>query len=190
MEIPATPSRISEAASAAVALRTRTGLIDRMIQLVRRTSPPEEAIVQADVLYYPLWIGTTEIRSAPDGVSGPVQVRLFAVDGCTGAASRIEGCPQPRQTQAEGSRVALCRITAEEAMRLLAAHLRRPSVTPLRRACRARIRGLLKIYKPHYIFLIKAGRGSVFRAVDAETGLRNYALDVLFRTLSREPAGS
>lgn len=186
MTILATSTRCSEEASASIALRRRVGLIDRLILLLRRRIRQEEKIVASAFIYYPIWIGTAEIRFSREATSAPGESVLFAIDGLTGLVSRISGHPHSQDISSDYGRVVACRIAGEEAKRILSTHLQQRLALRSRRVPQIAIKDLNKIYKPYYVFQIEAGRKSTFRAVDAEIGIREYSLDIRFQDLAYE----
>jgi len=184
MNILSTSISIDKDKAQRVVLKSRQGLIDWVALFFQKSSRGQERILSSQLIYYPHWLVGAEVKfSCP--VSNPrILYAFLGVDGHCGSVSRAVGYPETEEILVDGSQVVRCLVTEEEARSVSIRFLQStygfkykkiPEINPLE---------IQRVYKPNLIFSCQKGAREYFRAVDAETGVRNYMLDIKFRELS------
>ncbi len=184
MRILSTSISIDKEQAQKVALKNRRGLVDRVALFFQKSYHEQESIMSSELIYYPHWLVGAEVKfSRP--VSNPrIQYAFLGIDGCFGSVSQAVGYPEAKEIFVDGTRVVSCKITKDEAGNLCIRYLENTYGFKYKKVPEIRIIEIQQIYKPNFIFTCEKRGLEYFRAVDAETGGRNYALDIKYRELS------
>jgi hypothetical protein len=184
MRILSTSISIDKKQAQKVVLKNRRGLVDRVALFFQKSSPGQESILSSGLIYYPHWLVGTEVKfSRP--VSNPrIKYAFLGIDGCFGSVSQAVGYPEAKEIFVDGSRVVCCKITKEEAGNICIRYLENTYGFKYKKVPEVKLMEIQQVFKPNIVFSCKKGAKEYFRAVDAETGGRNYVLDIKYKELS------
>ncbi|MET3696991.1 hypothetical protein SAMN05877753_101431 [Bacillus oleivorans] len=178
MIISCTNSTISTAESLEIVRRDHTGLIDTLLSVFRKKEVSTSPFKQSESIYYPYWVIHYHLS-----FTDRVESMFIVVDGFTGDASFTKGLPILDQVEVENNKLVRCSIPLVKSILLANDFLtdnlifrdkRMPSCSPV---------DFLKLYKPYYIYSNEKNGKLIYKAIDAQTGERNYSLDIVYPQL-------
>lgn len=184
MNILSTSTSIDEEKAQRIALKNWRGLIDRIAQLLQKSSSEQESILSSDLIFYPLWLVGAEVKFSRPFSNPRILYAFLGIDGFFGSVSQAVGHLEAKEIVAEESRVVRCQVTQEEAKTICIRHLKNTYGFKYKKVPEVKVMEVQQVYKPNYVFSCKKGAKEYIRAVEAETGARNYSLDIRFRELS------
>jgi hypothetical protein len=183
MQINATLCRIDEEAAKRLAAKERRGLLDVVFDAINKKDKDFQVLRTAQ-FYYPFYCAGVTMRFKRAANLPTRDVVALAVMECAfGSVSTMQGVPQLELAEVDPRRVVKNRYTQEEAKTLICDFLKKKGSRRFRSLPQIEIFEFGLIYKPHYACLCRRGKKEFYRVIDAETGERNYMLDIVFRDL-------
>ncbi|HWO77492.1 MAG TPA: hypothetical protein VNM69_16630 [Bacillus sp. (in: firmicutes)] len=177
MIVSCTNTTISAAEASEIARQNCSGLFNKLFSAFRRNSSKANAL-QAECIYYPYWVIHYHLS-----FSNHVESMFIVVDGFTGSASIGKGLPAVNQVEVEKSKLVQCSFSLVKAVLLANDFLTDWLIFKQKRLPSFRPVDFLKLYKPHFIYSCENGSKLLYKAIDAETGERNYSLDTHYSQL-------
>ncbi len=184
VKILSTPASIDQEKAQRIALKGRRGLIDRFSQLFQKSSREQESILRSELVYYPLWLIGAEVKFLRPFSNLRVFYAFIGIDGHFGSVSQAAGNPEAKEIFVDGNRVVKCQVAKEDVKNICIRYLENTYGFKYKKVPEVKVIEIKQVYIPNLVFSCKKGAKEYFRAVDVETGMRNYMLDIKFKELS------
>ena len=178
MRISCTNTAFSAAEASEIACQNHSGLVSKFFNAFKGSSFSKVSNLKSECIYYPYWIIHYQLS-----FSNNTESIFIVVDGFTGSTSIGKGLPAVHQVEVANSQLVRCSFPLVKAILLandflkdwlIFKHKQLPHFTPI---------DFLKLYKPHFIYSCENGSKLTYRAIDAETGERNYSLGIHYSQL-------
>jgi len=179
-----TPRHVEPEAALSEASRRRLGLLDWIVMLFNPAARQPQRIVDLRLFFHPLWFVGAQMTFARPGTSPRIEYRFVVVDGFFGVANRVIGIPEGADGQAPSADVVQARISGERAQAAALEYLHRTTDLRYKKVPEIEVLELEHVYKPYFAVRCDRGGKEYFVTVDAESGMRNYFLDIKVRDLA------
>ena len=188
MKIVTTAQHIDQDTAAAMASRRQLGLLDWIVLLFNPAARKPQRILDARLVYYPFWFIGAELSFSRPGTQPRIEYQFVVVDGFFLNANRVIGAPDAEPREVEASRVVLSRGGREQATTAALEYLNKTSSLRYKKVPEMKALEVRHLYKPYFLVECDRGGKRYHLAYDAESGMRNYYLDVKARELRFEDA--
>lgn len=184
MRIKSTPVAIDEQQAAAMAVVYNGGIVGKIFDWVRHKKENSIHAEEIRMFYYPYYCtgSLLHFRRAA-GLKEKTLCALNVVEGVYGTVMTMNGRPMLEEREVERDLVVQFRCDEEKKMRRLTEQLVKVGYKKYHSIPKVEIIESETIYKPHYAVLCRRGSKKFWSVVDAETGERNYMLDIKYPEL-------
>lgn len=183
IEIPSTEITIDSEKALNLIKVQHVGLMDKILMLAYKNSKTKENVVSSRLIYYPHWVVGAKVLFARHKMESKIIYDFLVIDGYYGTISRVQGFPVINRKLVEENEVVKCRIELEKAREIAVEYLENKNSLKYKKVPEIQIQEILQVYKPNVVFVCENGFKRYYKAVDAETGLRNYLLDIKYKEL-------
>ena len=169
-----------------MASRRQLGLLDWIVLLFYPAARKPQQILDAPLVYYPFWFVGAELSFSRPGTQPRIEYQFVVVDGFFLNANRVIGAPDAETREVEASRVVCSRGGGEQATAAAVEYLNKTSSLRYKKVPEIKPLEVRHLYKPYFLVECDRGGKRYHIAYDAESGMRNYYLDVKARELRFE----
>ena len=163
-------------------------MLDWIVLLFYPAARAPQRILEARLVYYPFWFVGAQMSFSRPGTKPRVEYQFVTVDGFFLTANKVIGAPQAEETEVEASDVVLSLSGERTATATALEYLNTTSSLRYKKVPEMKALEVRRIYKPYYLLSCDRGGKRYHITYDAESGMRNYYLDVKARDLRFERA--
>ncbi|THE11861.1 hypothetical protein E1I69_13320 [Bacillus timonensis] len=178
MNISSTMTIISNEEALEIVKKNRLGIVDKILSFFKRDKKLQETIIDSDCVYYPYWIIHFNVDFPKK-----TQSMFMVVDGFKGLASFGQGFPIVQNVEVSESKIVRCLVNVDEAKEKASNQLTNNLIFKHKKLPSFKIVQVDKLFKPQMIFCMSNGRKTFYKAIDTESGQRNYSLDINYQKL-------
>lgn len=183
MQIACTTLRITPEEAKKLCETENNGLIGRIIDGITRRST-EIRVIGCRQFYYPYYCMTAEMRLPLfSKQKDRVIYERLVVEGGFGAAQSMQGQPETQLLDVAEERVVKTQYTAQQACERAQDFLRKKCFRKYQMYPSFQFPEVQLIYKPLYAVCCQRRSRKFYRIVDAEVGVKDYALDIRYHQM-------